>query len=170
MHLFERITRKKKKHFSSATTEKFEKKMKAKPPSNGPLSTPLHFPCPPRPKNQIFTSENRPLYNRNFWTIFFSSFGVCSDDWKKKKKKTKNEKTKKKGTTKDKKKLEKQKKETEKKKRKKKQKTHESEVTLKWATSCPPRPKNPMFPKENSPSYNRNFSTTEKRKKRRKRR
>ena len=35
--------------------------MKAKSPSNGPLLNR----CPPRPKNRIFTNENRLSYNRN---------------------------------------------------------------------------------------------------------
>ena len=64
--------RKMKKEKSKKEQKEEMKNMKAGSPSNGPFQTPplRRRPCPPRPKNRIFTKGNRHFYNGNCWTFF----------------------------------------------------------------------------------------------------
>ena len=66
------------------------KNMKAKSPANGPLLTPP--PCPPRPKNRIFTQENRFLQQELLDDFFPLLSSVRTTEKRNKRKKEKQKK------------------------------------------------------------------------------
>ena len=83
----EEIEAKKNRISSKPRKEKKRKNMKAKSPSNGPLLT---------TRSTEAQKPNFHIRKSSFFTIgtsgrVFAGFGVCSDDWKKKKMKKKGE-------------------------------------------------------------------------------